>query len=173
MLSSIFYSASAQIKGGRSFPNIKGNVYFKETKNGVLLTAKIEGLPKSAPNCFGRFFGFHIHEGTSCSGDTEDEFANAKSHYNPNNCIHPYHAGDLPPLIETNGTAYISVLLNKFQIGARKNEGAGRLLRFVWIKAEQPGWSAPSWPALKWRKHHCPRCPAPRQLRSGLPGYRT
>ena len=49
-------------------------------------------------------------------GNAEDEFANAGSHYNPTNCLHPYHAGDLPPLIENNGHAYMSVLLNNFKI---------------------------------------------------------
>ncbi len=54
--------------------------------------------------------------GTSCTGNSEDEFSNAKTHYNPNNHPHPYHSGDLPPLIESNGYAYMSVLLNKFKI---------------------------------------------------------
>ena len=49
-------------------------------------------------------------------GNLEDDFANAKSHYNPNNCPHPFHVGDLPPLIENNGYAYMSFLLNKFKI---------------------------------------------------------
>ena len=65
---------------------------------------------------YGRFFGMHIHEGMSCSGNMQDEFANAKMHYNPTNCAHPYHVGDLPPLIENNGYAYMSVLLNKFSL---------------------------------------------------------
>lgn len=54
--------------------------------------------------------------GTSCAGSNEDEFANAKTHLNPNNCPHPYHIGDLPPLIENNGYSYMSVLINKFTI---------------------------------------------------------
>ena len=54
--------------------------------------------------------------GSSCTGNREDEFTNTKMHYNPNNCPHPYHVGDLPPLIENNGYAYMSVLLNKFRI---------------------------------------------------------
>ena len=54
--------------------------------------------------------------GTSCSGNGEDEFFDAKSHLNPNDCPHPYHIGDLPPLIENNGYAYMSVLLNKFNL---------------------------------------------------------
>ena len=54
--------------------------------------------------------------GTSCTGNSNDEFANAKAHYNPKNCPHPYHAGDLPPLIENNGYSYMSVFLNKFKV---------------------------------------------------------
>ncbi len=54
--------------------------------------------------------------GTSCTGNNEDEFADAKMHFNPSKCPHPFHIGDLPPLIENNGYAYMSVLINKFKI---------------------------------------------------------
>lgn len=54
--------------------------------------------------------------GISCSGNLDDEFANAKTHYNPTKCHHPYHVGDLPPLIENNGYAYMSVFINKFKV---------------------------------------------------------
>ena len=111
-----FYDAKAHIKGGKNYPNIDGTVSFKETKKGVLVTAKINGLPQSKTNCTGRFFGLHIHEGTSCTGNANDEFANAKSHLNPAKCAHPFHMGDLPPLIENNGQAYMSVLIRKFKI---------------------------------------------------------
>lgn len=116
MLLNILYDAKAHIKGGIKYPKIDGTVVFKETKNGVLVTAKINGLPQSKDHCTGKFFGFHIHEGTSCTGNLTDEFANAKSHLNPTNCPHPFHIGDLPPLIENNGYAYMSVLINKFKI---------------------------------------------------------
>lgn len=116
MLPYILKTAKAHIKGGKLYPKIKGTVNFKETKNGVELTAKIDGLPKSKNNCTGRFFGFHIHSGTSCTGNKDEKFANALTHYNPSNCPHPYHAGDLPPLIENNGHAYMKVLLGKFKI---------------------------------------------------------
>lgn len=111
-----FNNAKAHIKGGKKYPNIDGIVTFKETKNGVLVTAKINGLPKSSNTCVGRFFGFHIHEGSSCTGNINDEFANSKSHLNPSNCPHPFHMGDLPPLIENDGYSYMSVLINKFSI---------------------------------------------------------
>ncbi len=111
-----FYDAKAHIKGGKNYPNIDGTVTFKETKKGVLVTAKINGLPQSKTNCTGRFFGLHIHDGASCTGNATDEFANAKSHLNPTKCPHPFHMGDLPPLIENNGQAYMSVLINRFKI---------------------------------------------------------
>ena len=62
MFSSILYDAKAHIKGGKKYTNIDGYVYFKNTKNGLLLTANIHGLPKAQNGCKGRFFGFHIHE---------------------------------------------------------------------------------------------------------------
>lgn len=62
------------------------------------------------------FFGFHIHTGSSCSGTADDEFKNALGHYNPNNCSHPHHAGDLSPIFENNGYAYSSFLTNRFNI---------------------------------------------------------
>ena len=104
------------LKVGKIFPAIDGLVTFKEVSNGVMVTAKISALPQSDTSCLGRFFGFHIHEGTSCTGNVTDEFANAKSHLNSTNCPHPFHIGDLPPLIENDGYAYMSVLINKFKI---------------------------------------------------------
>ena len=116
MFANIFNIARARIHGGKKYPQINGTVTFRETKNGVLVTSKITGLPQPQNNCHGRFLGFHIHEGTSCSGNATDEFANAKSHLNPTNCPHPFHVGDLPPLIENKGYAYMSVLIDKFKI---------------------------------------------------------
>lgn len=109
-------NAKANINGSSTYPNIKGQVSFKETKKGVMVTAQIYGLPISNNTCKGKFFGFHIHEGNSCTGNKDDEFANVKMHYNPNNCLHPSHIGDLPPLLENNGYAYMSVLVNKIKI---------------------------------------------------------
>lgn len=112
----VFNDAKAIIKGGKEYPNINGVVNFRETKKGVLLTASIYGLPVSTTSCKGRFFGFHIHNGTSCTGNSTDEFANAGTHLNPNECPHPFHVGDLPPLIENNGFSYMTVLIDKFKI---------------------------------------------------------
>lgn len=116
MFSNIFYNAKAVIKGGKEYPKINGIVTFKQTKNGVILTADIRNLPQDNIKCSNRFFGFHIHEGNSCTGNINDEFANAKGHLNLNNCPHPFHTGDLPPLMENDGYAYMSVFTNKFTI---------------------------------------------------------
>jgi len=116
MFRKIISDAKASIKGGKEFPNINGNVYFKQTKRGVLVTAQINNLPSSNKVCESRVFGFHIHGGNSCTGDKEDEFKNALTHYNPHNCKHPHHAGDLPVLFENSGYAYISFLTNRFRV---------------------------------------------------------
>lgn len=44
-------NAKAYIKGGSKFPNINGVVYFKQLKEGVMITANIKGLPKSENEC--------------------------------------------------------------------------------------------------------------------------
>ena len=116
MNSSYYYNAKADIRGSQEYPNIRGTVYFKEVANHVVVTAKIKGLPQSKDKCKSRFFGFHIHEGNSCTGNVEDEFANVGKHLNPTNCPHPFHLGDLPPLIESDGVASMSVLIGKFRL---------------------------------------------------------
>ena len=108
--------AVAKVRGGSIFPEINGNVWFYETINSVLVVADISGLPKGSGECDDPIFAFHIHEGESCTGNNNDQFANAQTHYNPKNCPHPYHAGDLPPLFSVNGNAFSVVLTNRFKI---------------------------------------------------------
>ena len=107
----------ARIKGSPEYPQINGIVQFRQTDNGVLVTANIYGLPHNDSPCESPIFGFHIHEGTSCTGNEDDPFADAKSHYNPNNCPHPHHAGDLPPLFgNSGGYAFLSFLTDRFAV---------------------------------------------------------
>lgn len=107
--------ASARIKGSAAYPDVSGLVSFYQLDDGVFITAEIFDLPQGDP-CQSGVFGFHIHEGISCTGNTQDPFSDAKGHYNPKNCPHPYHAGDLPPLFGNNGYAYMSVLTNRFTV---------------------------------------------------------
>ncbi|MDD3193622.1 MAG: superoxide dismutase family protein [Oscillospiraceae bacterium] len=105
-------SATAQLGGSPAYPNIRGTVRFAQTEAGVLVTAEVFHLPDDPPG----IFAFHIHEGTQCSGNAEDPFADAGGHYNPGGQPHPYHAGDLPPLFGNHGYAYLSVFTNRFTV---------------------------------------------------------
>lgn len=80
----------------------------------MLVTADIYGLPTGETGCDSGVFGFHIHEGEDCGSNGQEPFSNTKGHYNPGDCPHPYHAGDLPPLFENDGYAYMSFLTNRF-----------------------------------------------------------
>ena len=108
--------AKAAVMGSKDYPKLRGTVTLKQMRNGVLVTAEIFGLPSKQDKCDGGVFGFHIHEGTQCGGNEKDPFADAKMHYNPEGCPHPYHAGDLPPLFGNNGYAYMSVFTNRFKV---------------------------------------------------------
>lgn len=109
-------NASARISGNSKYPGIKGSVTFRQTLTGVLVTANIFGLPDNEENFRNGVYAFHIHSGVSCTGNLEDEFADAGMHYNPYNAIHPYHAGDLPPLFSNNGHAYMQILTDRFKL---------------------------------------------------------
>jgi len=75
-----------------------------------LIVAKISGLPADSET---GFFGFHIHKGNTCTGA---DFSGTDSHYNPTEQAHPEHAGDLPPLLRCNGSAYLSVRTDRFSV---------------------------------------------------------
>lgn len=106
--------AFAKIKGSNHYPDIAGTVRFYQTARGVLIAALVRGLPESSNPCTGDFFAFHIHSGTQCSGTEADPFADALTHYNPKNCPHPHHAGDLPPLLSNHGTAFQAFFTSRF-----------------------------------------------------------
>lgn len=104
-------SAVAVLWGSALYPELKGEVRFFQMDAGVIVIADISGLPNQ--DACGGVFGFHIHEGMGCGGD---DFAETKGHFNPSNCAHPYHAGDLPPLFSNDGHAWMAVLTNRFSL---------------------------------------------------------
>lgn len=106
--------AEARIAGSESFPDITGTVRFYQTNEGVIVCAEISGLPHDGQPCHQRVFGFHIHSGTGCSGNMDDPFADAMSHYDKNGCEHPFHAGDMPPLFGNDGLAVSAFLTGRF-----------------------------------------------------------
>ena len=102
--------AVAQIRGGEKVPQLSGCIRFYQQKGCVLIVAEIFGLPRESET---GFFGFHIHQGESCSGT---DFSETGSHYNPVDQIHPKHTGDLPPLMGCRGNAYLAVKTNRFTV---------------------------------------------------------
>ena len=108
--------AIAHIKGSPDYPNIRGIAAFYQAQSGVIVAVEITGLPQAQEICKKPIFAMHIHDGGSCTGDETDYFADAKTHYNPNDCIHPYHSGDLPPLFASKGTAISLFLTDRFVV---------------------------------------------------------
>lgn len=106
--------AYALIYGKTRTDCICGNVLFYPLWGGTLVAAEIAGLPVKEDTCGGSFLGFHIHEGSICGGTAEDPFADAGGHFNPGKCGHPFHVGDLPPLMENHGYALSVFYTDRF-----------------------------------------------------------
>ena len=102
--------AYAEISGNSEYPEINGLISFIQYPYYVKVSLVLANIPKD------RFLGFHIHEGTTCSGNSEDEFADAKTHYNPDNLDHPDHAGDLPSIYSYDGKARMTYITDKFLV---------------------------------------------------------
>ena len=108
--------AAAVMRGSAEYSGINGTVKFYQTQSGVLVVADILGLPDSAGACNSNIFAFHIHGGSACRGNGEDPFAGAGTHYNPHDCPHPHHAGDMPPLFGAGGRAFFAFLTDRFTV---------------------------------------------------------
>lgn len=108
--------AISDIHGSDGYPDIVGCVRFYQTNAGVVVYAQIRGLPSDETSCHNHVFAFHIHNGCECSGNMEDPFSGAGTHYNPQDCKHPYHAGDLPPLFSNGGMAVSAFLTDRFSV---------------------------------------------------------
>ena len=108
--------ARAEIRGNSENRSIRGEVNFYQIGENVIVAADINGLPQRGGNCECGVFGFHIHDGESCTGTREDPFADTKGHYNPKNCPHPCHAGDMPPLLENSGRAWMAFMTDRFSV---------------------------------------------------------
>ena len=108
--------AAAVIKGGNGYKDINGEVLFYQKKSGVLVVSQIFGLPRGEEKCDSPIFAFHIHSGESCTGNEEDNFADSKGHFNPDDCPHPFHAGDMPPIFGCNGYAFSAFFTDRFNV---------------------------------------------------------
>ncbi len=109
-------NAVAIITGSDEYPDISGTLKLYQTDAGVFAVTLVYGLPKPDKDCDKPIFAMHIHNGESCSGNDTDPFANAGTHYNPDNCPHPFHSGDMPPLFSNNLFAWNSFLTDRFKV---------------------------------------------------------
>lgn len=111
--------AIAYVNGGTLYPEIHGIVKFNDVLGGVYVCVKICGLPQYKP-ASGNIqpigpFGFHIHQGSSCSMDAIDNhFPNTGGHFNPGNQPHGNHAGDFPVLFSNTGYCEMMFFTDKF-----------------------------------------------------------
>ncbi len=110
-------AAFAMIKGSEKFKDIYGSVTFTPVAQGILVIAQVDNLPVEPEECTEKFFGFHLHKGESCTGNEQDDFADTLSHFDKDDCPHPEHSGDFPPLLCTlNGYAYSRFITDSFTI---------------------------------------------------------
>lgn len=99
----------ALLQGDPTHPKLIGEVSFSPYGRGTLVTARLLGLP--APG----FLGLHIHEKGDCSVGGDVSFAGAGGHYDPHGVPHPWHAGDLPPILAlSDGVALMAVYTDRF-----------------------------------------------------------
>lgn len=99
-------AAYALIQGFGQYKEIVGVANFYRTRwdSGVILEVELSHLPNTKEYS-PRFMGLHIHE----NGDCSNHLTHTGSHYNPTNAVHPYHVGDLPPILNSNGYSYMAV----------------------------------------------------------------
>lgn len=111
-------TAYAVIEGGPLAPEMSGKAMFCSLTDGTLLKICIKGIPRyTSEGKPSLFHGLHIHELGNCNiGDATAPFKASGGHWNPTNEPHPYHYGDLPPLMSSNGIAAMSVYLSRFSI---------------------------------------------------------
>lgn len=109
-------NAEASITGSDAYPAIRGKALFYQTSLGVLVSVWVFGLPTDRDSYSAPFFAFHLHSGTACTGDSEDAFRDALTHYNPKDCLHPNHTGDFPPLLANHGMAFSVFLTDRFSV---------------------------------------------------------
>ena len=78
----------------------RGTIRFWQTPGGVIMEARVRGLPQTETG----FFAFHIHESA------------AGGHYDPIGRPHPHHAGDLPPLLACGSEAWLVLRTCRFRL---------------------------------------------------------
>lgn len=95
--------AIAWIRGNADNRQLSGVVKFYDTPyEGILVEAEIYGLPETQGNEHSGYYAMHIHE----KGDCTLPFDQTGDHYSRNPASHPYHSGDMLPLLGNQGYAW-------------------------------------------------------------------
>lgn len=105
--------AIAWVTGGAAYPDISGLVKFYPTLyGGVIVEAEFFNLPNINTAGSSDFYALHIHVDEDCPPD----LSNLGGHYNPTNLPHPYHVGDLLPLLGNQGYAWMAFYDKRFMV---------------------------------------------------------
>lgn len=103
-------AARAFLRGDASHPQLMGEALFSPYGRGTLVLVRMVGLPTPG------FLGLHIHEKGDCSTGGDVPFSSAGGHYDPHGVPHPWHSGDLPPLLSTaDGSALLVAYTDRFR----------------------------------------------------------
>lgn len=86
--------------------------FFDTSYGGTLTEIEVSDLPDQEFPGESGFFALHIHENADCSNG----FQNTGEHYNIGEDGHPYHTGDLPPLLSNTGYAYSAFYDERFVV---------------------------------------------------------
>ena len=105
--------AIADIRGNSENQALYGSATFYDfDTGGVLIQVEVFGLPDDKLPGHSGFFGMHIHQYGNCA----PPFDQTGNHYNPANTEHPWHAGDLPPLLSGRGYAWTTFYDSRFSL---------------------------------------------------------
>ncbi|MDD3253572.1 MAG: superoxide dismutase family protein [Lachnospiraceae bacterium] len=97
--------AVAWISGNAANPQLSGVVKFYDTPyEGILIEAEVFGLPNVTQPGSSNFYALHIHENGNCT----KPFQLTGAHYSRTAMPHPYHSGDLLPLLGNQGYAWLA-----------------------------------------------------------------
>lgn len=112
-------SATAYVRGGLEYPEIRGTVMFTPVAGGTMVSVDVTGLPafSRADGQLTGPHGFHLHTGSSCEpGTAANPFPESGEHYNPTNQPHPNHAGDFPVLFSNGGHSRMKFFTDKLTV---------------------------------------------------------
>lgn len=136
-------AAASIIRGSSAYPSVGGTVMFYPAGRATLVKAQIWGLPRGGTEIFGfhvhegesccgttphpfdprsagtdsgagRFHSTPYRDNRVERCSSEDFKKYARGHFNPGDKPHPFHSGDMPPLLGCDGIAYSIFLTNRF-----------------------------------------------------------